>query len=226
MFIACNCGHSFPVDDRQSGRFVDCPECRSSCLVRTDASEPRGSDVPQMSLDGPSGDQIPINPELPPLTFQNSYMRIAIDAENGMIEFDNCFVPDTGFWTLRRPVVESYTCSLSDVVRAFRYSTNIGGGDRPRQIVRTTEFVTTAGKSSVSMNESGNRIHALNHARNWKSTQHRDDEGERDERLQEICDYLDSKGYVSVEGTPPSHFILWGVILLVAVVMVILAFNP
>jgi hypothetical protein len=154
-------------------------------------------------------------------------VRIAIDAENGMIEFDNCFVPDTGFWTLRIRSVESYTCSLSDVVRAFRYSTNIGGGDRPRQIVKTTEIVTTAGKASVSMNESGNRIHALNNARNWKSTQpkHRDNEGERDERLQEICDYLDAEGYVSLEGTPPSHFIIWGVLLLVAVVMVIAAFS-
>jgi hypothetical protein len=154
-------------------------------------------------------------------------VRIAIDAEDGMIEFDNCFVPDTGFWTLRIPRDESYACSLSDVVRAFRYSNNIGGGNRPRRIVKTTEIVTTAGKASVSMNESGNRIHALNHARNWKSTQpkHRDNEGERDERLQEICDYLDAEGYVSLEGTPPSHFIIGGVLLLVAVVMVIAAFS-
>lgn len=203
MFTTCNCGHKFSVDGRQPGQFVDCPECRSSCLVRADATEPRGSDVPQMSLDGPSGDQISINPELPPLTFWSSNERIAIDAENGMIAFDNCFVPDTGFWGNPFRSVESYACSLSDVVRAFLYRRR-GRRDEGRILMRHTEIVTTAGKAHVCVL----------------------DEGDRDERLREICDYLNSEGYVSLEGTPPSHFILWGVILLVAVVMVIASFIP
>jgi hypothetical protein len=210
MLMTCNCGHTSSVDGRQPGQFADCPECHCSCLVRADEPKLRESDVPRMSLDGP-------------LPFWSSNVRIAIDAENGMIAFDNCFVPDTGFWTLRVRSVESYTCSLSDVVRAFRYSNNIGGGDRPRRIVKTTEIVTTAGKARIVMNESSDRMSV---GWSWKQFERRDDEGGRDERLQKICDYLDSEGYVSLEGTPPSHFVLWGVLLLVAVVMVIAAFYP
>jgi hypothetical protein len=216
MFMTCNCGHSFTVDDGQSGQFVECPECGQPRLGGADAASSTGLDGLHDTSNGPSGGPISIDTEvpLPPLTWRRSNCRIAIDVENGTIKFENCFIPDTGFWTLRRRVVESHSCSLSDVARAFRYSTsssNQDGWELGREQWRVTEIVTTTGKACFSVDP-------------WKQHKRGDYEGDRDERLLEICDYLNSEGYVSLEGTPPSHSIILVVVFLVAFVALALYF--
>ena len=197
MFVRCNCGNTFTVDDRQSGQFVECPKCGQPRLVGADSASSMDLDGLPDSSNGPSHSPISIDTEvaLPPLTWRRSNCRIAIDAENGMITFENCFVPDTGFWTLRRRVVESHSCSLSDVTRAFHYSTYSSNHDdwelgRRREQFRVTEIVTATGKASFSIDPG-------------KRYKRGDYEGDRDERLREICDYLNSEGFVSLEGTPP-----------------------
>ena len=216
MFMTCNCGHTFPVDDRQSGQFVECPECGQPRLVGADAESSTGLDGLHDTSNGRSSGPISIDTEvpLPPLTWRRSNCRIAIDVENGMITFENCFVPDTGFWTLRRRVVESHSCSISDVARAFRYSTysrNQDGWGRGREQFRVTEIVTATGKASFSIDPG-------------KRYKRGDYEVDRDERLREICDYLNSEGYVSLEGTPPSHGVMLVVVFLVAFVALALYF--
>ena len=207
MFMTCNCGHKCFVDGREPGQFVDCPECRSSCLVRADATEPRGSDVPQMSLDGPSSDRMSINTEVPPLPFQHSNKRIAIDTENRMITFDNCFVPGTGFWNLRIRPVKSHTCSLSDVVRACRYN-RIGTGDNDGIVVRSTEIITKAGKARF-------RVACSIRSKEYNARE------VGDEQLWKICRYLHSEGYASLERTPPSD----GIIVVVGCVLAFVALG-
>jgi len=218
MFMTCNCGHSFTVDDGQSGQFVECPECGLPRLVGADVMSPTGIDGLQGAFNRQSVGPISIDTEVPlsPLTWRRSNCRIAINTENGTITFENCFVPDTGFWTLRRRVVESHSCSLPDVVRAFRYSTYSSNQDgwelgRGREQFRVTEIVTVTGKASFSI-DAGKRY------------KRGDYEGDRDERLREICDYLNSEGYVSLEGTPPSHGVMLVVILLVAFLALALYF--
>ena len=132
-------------------------------------------------LDGPSAEiQQSVNPEQPSLTFRKSNKRIAIDAENGTITFNHCFVPSTGLWT-----VESYTCSLSDVVRAFQYSQY--DEQRRNLICIETEIVTTAGRVRIGIDP---------------SKQSKRSEGLR---LRDICHFLQSEGYVNSEEAPPRH---------------------
>jgi hypothetical protein len=197
MFMRCKCGHIFSAVDRQSGQFVDCPECRSSWLdERTDATEPLASDVPQMSPDGPSVDQMSINTEFPPLPFQHSNKRIAIDTENRMITFDNCFVPGTGFWNLRIRSVKSHTCSLSDVIRVNRYNWHHRQtSTHDESVGRTTEIITNAGKARF-------RVACSIRSKEYNARE------VGDEQLWKNCRYLHSEGYASLERTPPSDGIL------------------
>ena len=218
MFMTCNCGHRFPVDDGQSGQFVECPECGQPRLVGAGADAASSTDLDGLpdSSNEPSDGPISIDTEvpLPPLTWRRSNCRIAIDVENGMVTFENCFVPDTGFWTLRRRVVESHSCSLSDVVRVFRYitySSNQDGWGRGREQFRVTEIVTATGKAVFSVDPG-------------KRYKRGDYEGDCDKRLREIGDYLNSEGYVSLEGTPPSHGVILVVVFLVAFVALALYF--
>jgi hypothetical protein len=165
-----------------------------------------------MSLDGPSGDQIPINSELPQLTFQNSHMRIAIDTENRMITFDNCFVPGTGFWNLRIRSVKSHTCSLSDVIRVNRYNRHHRQThDCDESVGRSTEIITIAGKASLHV------THSI------RSKEYNPREF-GDENLWKLCRYLHSEGYASLERTPPSHGVMLAVGFLVAFVALALYF--
>lgn len=191
MFVTCNCGSTFSVSDRKAGQFVDCPQCGRPQLASGDAIDPRRMESSQTAINAPvavTEEGISINTELPPLTFWSSNQRIVVDAENGTLTFDHCFIPAEGFWSLRVRPVESYTCSVFDLVKTCRYQTE----DQEGRVTHITEIVTNAGRAKVTTAPSN---------RGGTSSE----QDVRDEKLRNICQYLHEQGYAEATGVSDQH---------------------
>jgi DNA-directed RNA polymerase subunit RPC12/RpoP len=210
MFVTCNCGSTFSVSDKKAGQFVDCPQCGRPRLASGDAIDPRRIESPQTVINAPvagADEGIAINTELPPLTFWSSNQRIAVDAENGTLTFGHCFIPAEGFWSLRVRPVESYTCSVFDLVKTCRYQTE----DEEGRVTHHTEIVTNAGRAKVATAPS-------------KRSDQRTEEDVRDEKLRNICQYLCEQGYAEATGVSDQHATMVVIFVVLAILVPIVLF--
>ena len=210
MFVTCNCGSPFSVSDSKAGQFVECPECGQPLLVSDDANGSCRMDSPQTasntsaaSTDG----EFRIDTELPPLTFWSSKQRIVVYAENGTLTVDHGFIPAEGFWSLRVRPVESYTCSVFDLVKTCRYQLK----DQEGQVTQITEIVTNVGKARVATAPS---------PENGQQTE----QDVRDEKLRNICQYLHEQGYAEAGGVSGQHASFIGVLIAGAILAIVALF--